>query len=52
MTLLNNDENTPGWKKSAKFLKNNKNVFIEYGKDNTGDIYKLENAHKNVLCGI
>ena len=43
MTLLNNDENTPGWKKSAKFLKNNKNVFIEYGKDNTGDILNKVN---------
>lgn len=43
MTLLNNDENTPGWKKSAKFLKNNKNVFIEYGKDNTGDILNKDN---------
>ena len=38
MTLVNDDESTPGWKKSQKFLKNNKNVFIETGADKTGDI--------------
>lgn len=43
MSLINNDENTPGWKKSIKFLKNNKNVMIEYGKDNTGNILNKEN---------
>jgi 23S rRNA U2552 (ribose-2'-O)-methylase RlmE/FtsJ len=43
MTLINNDENTPGWKKSNKFLKNNPNVFIEAGKDNTGNILNPEN---------
>lgn len=38
MTLVNDDESTPGWKKSQKFLKNNKNVIIETGEDKTGDI--------------
>ncbi len=38
MTLVNDDESTPGWKKSQKFLKNNKNVFIETGEDETGNI--------------
>ena len=39
MTLVNDDETTPGWKKSQKFLKNNKNVIIETGIDKTGDIF-------------
>ena len=43
MTLLNNDENTPGWKKSTKFLKANKNVIIEGGCDNTGNIISSNN---------
>lgn len=43
MSLINSDENTPGWKKSIKFLKNNKNVAIEYGKDNTGNILNKTN---------
>ena len=43
MTLINEDENTPGWKKSMKFLKANKNVIIENGKDETGNILNHEN---------
>ena len=43
MTLIDNDVNVPCWKKSQNFLKNNKNVFIENGKDNTGDIMKKIN---------
>lgn len=45
MTILEdvNDPNIPGWKKSATFLKKNKNVSIEYGIDNTGDILSLAN---------
>jgi 23S rRNA U2552 (ribose-2'-O)-methylase RlmE/FtsJ len=46
MTILdenNNDHNIPGWKKSEQFLKQNKNVFIETGKDDTGNILSLEN---------
>jgi 23S rRNA U2552 (ribose-2'-O)-methylase RlmE/FtsJ len=38
-----NDPNIPAWKKTDSFLKNNKNVFLENGKDNTGDILSLEN---------
>ena len=38
-----NDPNIPAWKKTDVFLKNNKNVFLENGKDNTGDILSLEN---------
>tara|TARA_B100001769_G_C22112500_1_gene602367 strand:+ start:9450 stop:10625 length:1176 start_codon:yes stop_codon:yes gene_type:complete len=43
MTLLDNDVNVPGWKKSITFLENNKNVIIEKGFDNTGNLLLLEN---------
>jgi len=45
MTILdeNNDPNIPAWKKTETFLKNNKNVIIEKGADNTGNILALEN---------
>jgi 23S rRNA U2552 (ribose-2'-O)-methylase RlmE/FtsJ len=44
MTILDdNDLNVPSWKKTDQFLKENKNVFIETGIDNTGDILKIEN---------
>jgi len=38
MTIINDDINVPGWKKSQDFLNNNKNVNIEFGKDKTGDL--------------
>lgn len=38
-----NDPNIPAWKKSDEFLKNNSNVFIENGCDNTGDILSINN---------
>ena len=45
MTLIdnNNDPNIPGWKKTDTFLKHNKNVYIESGADNTGNILSLPN---------
>ena len=45
MTIIdnNNDPNIPSWKKSESFLKKNKNVYIEKGVDNTGNILSLEN---------
>jgi 23S rRNA U2552 (ribose-2'-O)-methylase RlmE/FtsJ len=45
MTLMNdkNDANIPAWKKSTHFLKQNPNVELEYGKDNTGDILSIDN---------
>lgn len=45
MTILDEKEdyNIPAWKKSQQFLKENPNVFIENGKDKTGNILKLEN---------
>ena len=43
MTLQSSSENVPGWKKSKEFLKRNKNVFLENGHDNLGDLYNSKN---------
>jgi len=44
MTLIDDsNREIPGWKKSEDFLKKNKNVIIETGKDNTGNLYNPEN---------
>ena len=43
MTLINEDPNVPGWKKSKNFLDTHKNVEIEYGPSNTGDLLDVEN---------
>lgn len=37
------DTNVPAWKKSENFLKENPNVYIENGADNTGDILSIAN---------
>tara|TARA_B100002052_G_scaffold178236_1_gene162253 strand:+ start:7932 stop:9110 length:1179 start_codon:yes stop_codon:yes gene_type:complete len=43
MTLIDNDINVPGWKKSTAFLEKHKNVYIEKGLDNTGNLLSLDN---------
>jgi 23S rRNA U2552 (ribose-2'-O)-methylase RlmE/FtsJ len=43
MTLINDDPNVPGWKKSDSFLSKHKNIFIEKGQTETGDLLKIEN---------
>jgi 23S rRNA U2552 (ribose-2'-O)-methylase RlmE/FtsJ len=44
MTILDDiDDNVPAWKKSNHFLDNNKNVYIETGIDNTGNILNVAN---------
>ena len=44
MTLIdNNDKKIPGWSKAHDFLNNYKNVFIERGADNTGNLFNVEN---------
>jgi 23S rRNA U2552 (ribose-2'-O)-methylase RlmE/FtsJ len=45
MTLLEDtiDENIPGWKKTAAFLKAHPNVILENGEDQTGNILSLQN---------
>jgi len=46
MTLLeNNNRTAPGWKKSAHFLQENPNVYIETGADKTGDLFSAENLN-------
>ncbi|MBN20739.1 MAG: hypothetical protein CL678_05560 [Bdellovibrionaceae bacterium] len=40
MTLINrNNSNIPGWNKTDMLLKKFPNIHIEYGKDNTGNLY-------------
>ena len=45
MTILDdkNDHNIPGWKKTAQFLRENPNVYIEAGQDKTGNILSMAN---------
>jgi len=43
MTLQSSKNNIPGWKYTAHFLKKHDVIKIIYGKDNTGDIMKVEN---------
>ena len=45
MTLINDDENTPGWKKAQRFLKQNTNVYIETGETHDGNILNLDNYY-------
>ncbi len=45
MTLLNENNNTPNWKKAEHVLKKYKNITIENGVDNTGNLYN----HLNLL---
>ena len=42
-TLISDDINVPGWKKSTTFLEKNENVFIEKGSDKKGDILNVNN---------
>ena len=43
MTLINNSDNIPGWKKSVEFLNKNPNIYIEKGATNDGDLYSYDN---------
>lgn len=45
MTIMDeeNDHNIPAWKKSATFLEQNPNIYIETGIDNTGNILNPSN---------
>ena len=44
MTLIdNNNDNIPGWKKSKYFLSKHNNIFIETGKDKTGNLCNVDN---------
>ena len=43
MTLLNEDPNVPGWKKTDHFLETRPNVKIECGVTGTGDLLEVDN---------
>ena len=43
ITLISPDVKIPSWKKSSHYLNNNKNIIIEYGSSNTGDLFLKEN---------
>ena len=43
ITLISNDVNVPSWKSSQNYLLNNKNIYIEYGKDNDGNLFSNNN---------
>jgi len=43
MTLISDDVNVPGWDKINNFMKDKKNIYIEKGFDNTGNLFNLEN---------
>ena len=43
MTLISDDDNIPSWKKSKHFLNKNPNVCLEYGEDNTGNLFSKQN---------
>jgi 23S rRNA U2552 (ribose-2'-O)-methylase RlmE/FtsJ len=43
MTLMDEDPNVPGWKKSNHFLETHKNVEIERGVTGTGDLMEVDN---------
>lgn len=42
-TLLSDDNNTPGWKKSQDFISKNSNIVIENGYTQNGDLYSSKN---------
>ena len=43
MTLMNNSNDVPKWKKNEIYLSIHKNIVLEYGKDKTGNLYSKEN---------
>ena len=43
MTLIDEDENVPSWKKSKHFLSKHQNIHLVYGADNTGNLLNVDN---------
>lgn len=43
ITLKSTNKDIPGWKKTKTFLNENPQITISYGKDNTGNLYNLDN---------
>jgi 23S rRNA U2552 (ribose-2'-O)-methylase RlmE/FtsJ len=45
MTLIENDKDVPKWGKMTNFLKNKKNILLEYGPKKDGNLYMDYNLH-------
>ena len=43
MTLINEDPNVPGWKKTSSFLESRPNIQLERGATGTGDLLHVDN---------
>ena len=43
ITLKSMTKEIPGWDKAQTFLRENSNIKINYGADNTGNIYNIDN---------
>ena len=43
LTLIDEDENVPSWKKSKHFLSKHQNIKLVYGEDNTGNLLNVDN---------
>jgi 23S rRNA U2552 (ribose-2'-O)-methylase RlmE/FtsJ len=43
MTLIENNKDVPKWSKITNFLKNKKNILLEYGPQNDGNLYHKYN---------
>jgi 23S rRNA U2552 (ribose-2'-O)-methylase RlmE/FtsJ len=44
ITLKSTNKDIPGWKKTHRYLNENRNIKIEYGTDETGNIYHILNV--------
>ena len=52
MTLRATKPNIPGWRRSAKYLREHPEITLEYGADDTGDILSVQNQKQFVkVCG-
>jgi hypothetical protein len=49
MTLVDDDEHVPGWKKSQEFIRQNPALQIVRGADDTGDVLAVDNLASNFL---
>ena len=48
MTLRATKPNIPGWRRSAKYLRDHPEILLEYGVDDTGDILSVQNQKQFV----
>ena len=52
ITLKSGTKEIPGWNKARRFLEMHKNIKISYGKDHTGNIYKIDNIKEFSQSGV